>query len=184
MSHPEIDSTAYRHVMGHFPTGVTIITAIDPADESPVGLAASSFTSVSMDPPLVLFCAGNFSSSWPRIQRAGHFCVNIVGADHEWISRQFSSKVADKFANVEWRPEVSGAPVLNDAHAWIDCQVHEEIAAGDHVIVVGRVLALGAAEAGGPLAYYRGAYGQFTAIPSTAPVAPVASVAPASPAVS
>ena len=157
-----IDAAAYRHVMGHFPTGVTIITAVDPDDGSPVGLAASSFTSVSMDPPLVLFCAGNHSSSWPRIQRAGSYCVNIVGADHEWISRQFSSKVPDKFANVGWRTESSGAPVLNDAHAWIDCVIHEEVAAGDHVLVVGRVVALGAAEDGGPLAYYRGAYGQFS----------------------
>ena len=166
VSHPEIESAVYRHVMGHFPSGVTIITAVDPEDGSPVGLAASSFTSVSMDPPLVLFCAGNFSSSWPRIQRAGHFCVNIVGADHEWISRQFSSRVPDKFANVGWRTEVSGAPVLDDAHAWIDCSIHEEVEAGDHVVVIGRVLALGAAETGGPLAYYRGSYGQFSAVPA------------------
>ena len=90
---------------------------------------------------------------------------NIVGADHEWISRQFSSKVADKFANVGWHEEVSGAPVLDDAHAWIDCAIHEEVLAGDHVIVVGRVLALGAAEEGGPLAYYRGGYGKFSSAP-------------------
>ena len=161
VNRPEIDAAAYRHVMGHFPTGVTIVTAVDPDDGTPVGLAASSFTSVSMDPPLVLFCAGNYSSTWPRIQRSGAYCVNIVGADHEWISRQFSSKVADKFVNVGWHQEVSGAPVLDDAHAWIDCTIHEEVLAGDHVIVVGRVLALGAAEAGGPLAYYRGGYGKF-----------------------
>jgi 3-hydroxy-9,10-secoandrosta-1,3,5(10)-triene-9,17-dione monooxygenase reductase component len=161
-SHPEIDAAAYRHVMGHFPSGVTIITAVDPDDSEPVGLAASSFTSVSMDPPLVLFCAGSHSSSWPRIKRAGSYCVNIVGADHEWISRQFSSKVPDKFADVTWRTEATGAPVLDDAHAWIDCVIHEQVAAGDHVIVVGRVIALGAAEAGGPLAYYRGGYGAFS----------------------
>ncbi len=158
--------------MGHFPTGVTIITAVDPYDGLPVGLAASSFTSVSMDPPLVLFCAGNHSSSWPRIQRAGSFCVNIVGSDHEWISRQFSSKVPDKFVDVGWRAESSGAPVLADAHAWIDCVIHEEVAAGDHVIVVGRVVALGAAEDGGPLAYYRGAYGQFSPSAPSDPSAP------------
>lgn len=162
MSFPEIEAAAYRNVMGRFPTGVTIITAIDPDDGSPVGLAASSFTSVSMDPPLVLFCAGNFSSSWPRIRRAGHYCVNILAADDEWISRQFSSKVPDKFANVSWRTDASGAPVLDDAHSWIDCSIHDEIVAGDHIIVVGRVLALGAAEEGGPLAYYRGGYGQFS----------------------
>jgi 3-hydroxy-9,10-secoandrosta-1,3,5(10)-triene-9,17-dione monooxygenase reductase component len=165
-SHPEIDAAAYRHVMGHFPTGVTIITAVDPDDGGPVGLAASSFTSVSMDPPLVLFCAGGHSSSWPRIKRAGTYCVNIVGSDHEWISRQFSSKVPDKFAGVTWRTEATGAPVLDDAHAWIDCVIQEEVEAGDHVIVVGRVVALGAAEAGGPLAYYRGGYGAFSPSPS------------------
>jgi 3-hydroxy-9,10-secoandrosta-1,3,5(10)-triene-9,17-dione monooxygenase reductase component len=163
VTHPAIDSATYRNVMGHFLTGVTIITAIDPEDATPVGFAASSFTSVSLDPALVLFCAGSNSSTWPRIKRAGRYCVNILGADAQWMSRQFSSKVPDKFADVPWHPGVSGSPVIDDASAFVDCEIYEEVVAGDHMIVVGRVLDLGARDGAGPLGYYRGSYGEFTA---------------------
>jgi 3-hydroxy-9,10-secoandrosta-1,3,5(10)-triene-9,17-dione monooxygenase reductase component len=160
-SFPEIDGTIYRHILGHFITGVTIITAIDPETQLPVGLAASSFTSVSMDPPLVLFCAAKTSSTWPRISAAKHYCVNILGDDHEHLSRQFSSKGADKFAGVAWHAGPSGAPVFDEALAWIDCSMHNEVDGGDHIIAVGRVLALGDRGHGGPLAYYRGGYGSL-----------------------
>ncbi len=156
---PEIDGATYRTVMGHFLTGVTVITATDGGD--PVGMAASSFTSLSMDPPLVLFCAGTGSSTWPRIQRSGHYCVNILSSEQESVSRQFASKVPDKFAGVGWAPGASGSPRLTDALAWIDCRIEAEHLAGDHVIVVGRVLALGHRD-GEPLAYYRGGYGAFS----------------------
>lgn len=159
---PEISSAEYRRVLGHFLTGVTIITAIDPDSSEPVGLAASSFTSVSMDPPLVLFCAGKTSASWTRIQVAKRFCINVLGDANETISRTFATKGADKFAGLGWTPGPSGSPVLGDALAWIDCQVHEEVEAGDHVVVIGRVLGLGAKDSGGPLGYYRGGYGRFT----------------------
>lgn len=155
-----IDGAQYRHVLGHFLTGVTIITAIDPETGLPVGLAASSFTSVSMEPALVLFCAGISSSSWPKIRAAGSFCVNILGAEHETISRQFS-RPGDKFAGVGWRAESTGAPVFSDALAWIDCTIHEVVKAGDHAVVIGSVCALGARDHGGPLGYYRGGYGNF-----------------------
>ena len=160
-SFPSIDDAEYRHVLGHFLTGVTIITAIDPATGSPVGLAASSFTSVSMDPPLVLFCPGKSSSSWPKIQAAGHYCVNVLGADSETLSRTFSSKVADKFEGVSWHAGPSGSPILGEALAWIDCSMHAEVDAGDHIVALGRVLALGANDVGAPLGYYRGGYGRF-----------------------
>lgn len=159
-SFPTIDGNQYRHVLGHFLTGVTIITASDRETGDPLGLAASSFTSVSMDPPLVLFCAGKSSSTWPKISAAGHYCVNILGHDHESLSRQFSGK-GDKFAGVNWHSGPSGSPILDDALAWIDCLMHEEVDAGDHVIAIGRVLALGDRGHGGPLAYYRGGYGQL-----------------------
>jgi flavin reductase (DIM6/NTAB) family NADH-FMN oxidoreductase RutF len=156
---PEIDGATYRTVMGHFPTGVTVITAMDGGE--PVGMAASSFTSLSMDPPLVLFCAGLSSSTWPRIQRSRRYCVNILASEQEPVSRQFASRVPDKFAGVGWTKAPSGSPRLTDALAWIDCRIEAEHQAGDHVIVVGRVLALGNRE-GEPLAYYRGGYGAFS----------------------
>jgi 3-hydroxy-9,10-secoandrosta-1,3,5(10)-triene-9,17-dione monooxygenase reductase component len=157
-TYPVIDSSSFRQVLGHFLTGVTIITSIDADTGEPIGLAASSFTSVSMDPPLVLFCAGKSSSTWPKISASGRYCVNILGHDHEHLSRQFSGK-GDKFAGVKWHADASGAPVFEEALAWIDCVIHEEVDAGDHVVVIGRVLALGERGHGGPLAYYRGGYG-------------------------
>ncbi len=157
---PVIDGPLYRQVLGHFLTGVTVITAVSGGE--PVGMAASSFTSLSMDPPLVLFCAGIASSSWPRIQQAGHYCVNVLGSTQEHVSRQFASKADDKFQGVGWRTERSGAPVLTDALAWIDCRIENEFDGGDHVIVVGRVLALGNQDSDGPLAYFRGGYGNFS----------------------
>jgi 3-hydroxy-9,10-secoandrosta-1,3,5(10)-triene-9,17-dione monooxygenase reductase component len=159
---PEISSAEYRHVLGHFVTGVTIITGTDPDSGEPVGLAASSFTSVSLDPPLVLFCAGKTSASWARIQASRAFCVNVLGEDNETISRTFATRGADKFSGLAWTKGPSGSPVLGDALASMDCVVHEEHDAGDHVIVVGRVLALTAADRGAPLAYFRGGYGRFT----------------------
>ena len=159
-SFPIIDGAKFRHVLGHFLTGVTIITAIDAETGGPLGLAASSFTSVSMDPPLVLFCAGKSSSTWPKISASGHYCVNILGHDHEHLSRQFSSK-GDKFAGVNWHIGPSGSPIIDEALAYIDCKIHQEVDGGDHVIAVGRVLELGDRGHGGPLAYYRGGYGQL-----------------------
>lgn len=159
-SNPVVDGQKFRHVLGHFLTGVTIITSVDVETGEPVGLAASSFTSVSMDPPLVLFCAAKSSSTWPKIAASGRYCVNILASDHEHLSRQFSSK-GDKFAGVAWRTDATGAPVFDDALAWIDCTIHSEFDGGDHVIVVGRVMALGDRGHGGPLAYYRGGYGEL-----------------------
>ncbi len=158
---PEIDGAAFRHVLGHFLAGVTIITTIDPETGAPAGLAASSFTSVSMDPPLVLFCAGSHSSTWPKIQASGNYCVNILADDNEWMSRQFSTKVPDKFAGVTWRPGPSGSPIVEGALAYIDCSLHQAVPAGDHILAIGRVLELGARDPGAPLAYFRGSYGKF-----------------------
>ncbi len=158
---PVIDPATYRHVLGHFLTGVTVITAIDPDTQAPTGLAASSFTSVSMDPPLVSFCAARTSTTWPRLRAAGHYCVNILGDGHAELSRRFASKQERKFDGLAWRSGASRAPVLEEAIAWIDCALHGELDAGDHVIALGRVLELGAREGASPLAYYRGGYGRL-----------------------
>jgi 3-hydroxy-9,10-secoandrosta-1,3,5(10)-triene-9,17-dione monooxygenase reductase component len=152
---PTIDAAHYRRVLGHFATGVTVITAMD--GDEPTGMAANSFTSVSIDPPLVLFCAAKSSTTWPRIQAAGHFCVNVLADDQEEICRLFATKGADRFKGVGWRAGKSGAPVLQDSLAWIDCVAEAEHEAGDHLIVVGRCLEMESRE-GEPLLFYRGGY--------------------------
>jgi flavin reductase (DIM6/NTAB) family NADH-FMN oxidoreductase RutF len=153
------DSAKYRQVLGHFPTGVTVITAAP--DGEPVGMAVGSFASVSLDPPLVAFFAGHGSTSWPKIQVAGSFCVNILAEDQEGVCRRFASKDEDKFAGLGWKPAGSGSPLLDGVLAWIDCDIESVIEAGDHVCVMGRVRDLEVAHDGGPLLFFRGGYGRF-----------------------
>jgi 3-hydroxy-9,10-secoandrosta-1,3,5(10)-triene-9,17-dione monooxygenase reductase component len=156
-----VDGARFRQVLGHFPTGVTVITAR--TESGPVGLAVGSFFSVSLDPPLVAFCAGTSSSSYPRIEAAGHFVVNVLAEDQEDISRVFASKGIDKFAGIGYRPSPGGgAPVLSGVLAWVDCEIDAVHEAGDHWIVVGRVLDLEVVHEGGPLIFYRGGYGRVT----------------------
>jgi flavin reductase (DIM6/NTAB) family NADH-FMN oxidoreductase RutF len=154
-----IDAARYRQVLGHFATGITVVTTT--SGGVPAGLAVNSFTSVSLDPPLVAFCVARTSSTWPRIQAVGAFCVNIMAEDQEELCRVFATSGVDKFRGVGWRPAESGAPILAGALAWIDCSVEAEHPAGDHVIVVGQVRELGVAREGRPLVFYRGGYGRF-----------------------
>ena len=156
-AHPHVDAAHYRQVLGRFATGVTVITAMNGSE--PVGLAANSFTSVSLDPPLVLFCAAHASSTWPKIKEAGSFCVNVLSSEQETLSRQFAGK-GDKYEGVGWKPGTTGSPILSDVLAWIDCEIESLHDAGDHVLVVGRVLALDAKD-GQPLTYFRGGYGSL-----------------------
>jgi flavin reductase (DIM6/NTAB) family NADH-FMN oxidoreductase RutF len=137
---------------------VTVITAFGP--EGPVGMSANSVTSVSLDPPLVLFCPANTSQTWPAIRGAGHFCINILGGHHEDLCRRFSQRGVDRFAGVNWRHD-RRAPWLDDAVAWIACTLHSEHAAGDHSIVVAEVDELQAAALVDPLVFFRGGYGTF-----------------------
>lgn len=157
---PVIDSAHYRQVLGHFPTGVTVITATG-SEGRPAGFAVGSFFSVSLDPALVGFCAGKSSSSWPGIRSAGAFCVNILAEDQEAVCRQFSSKVDDKFTGLGWTPAASGSPRLADVLAWIDCDIEAIHDAGDHEVCIGRVRELGVERENGPLLFYRGGYGRF-----------------------
>ncbi len=152
------DPTVFRTVLGHFGTGVTIVTAVDGGE--PVGMACNAFASVSLEPPLVLFCAANSSTTWPRIHNAGHYCVNILHEDGEEMCRSFATRGADRFAGVGYRIGASGAPVLDDALAYIDCDIEAEHEAGDHTIVVGRVREMGHRE-GKPLMFFRGGYGRY-----------------------
>ena len=155
---PAIDSARFRQVLGHFPTGVTVITAGASAGDR-VGMAVGSFFSISLEPALVGFCAGKASSSWPKIREAGAFCVNILAADQEEACRVFASKADDKFDGIGYTPApYSGAPLLADVLAWIDCEIDTIHDAGDHDIVVAKVHDLQVTREGDPLVFFRGGY--------------------------
>ena len=156
---PGFDAATFRTVLGHFCTGITVVTAVDEGE--PVGLTCQSFASVSLDPPLVLFVAARVSNSWPRIRHAGHFCANVLGEAQEELGRRFAVRGADKFAGVGWRPGLTGAPLLAGCLAFVECELEAVHEAGDHDIVVGRVVDLGIAVEGKPLLFYRGGYGRF-----------------------
>lgn len=156
---PVVAPEHYRATLGHFCTGVTIVTAV--ADRSPAGLTCQSFSALSLDPPTVLVCPGKGSTSWPRIESAGAFCVNVLAEDQEELCRGFAMKGADKFAGVGWTPgPFTGAPVITGSLAWIECRLEQVHDAGDHVIAVGQVLDL-KSSAGRPLLFFRGGYGRF-----------------------
>jgi len=154
--HVAIDPARYRQVLGHFPTGVTVVTA-DHAD-GPVGLAIGSFFSVSLDPALVGFLPSKSSSSWPKIRDTGAFCVNVLADDQEEVCRAFAGKEPDKFKGLGWKPSALGAPVLSDVLAWIECEIDAVHDAGDHEIVIGAVRELHVERETGPLVFFRGGY--------------------------
>lgn len=156
-----VEQGEFRRVLGTFATGVTVITAPATGGEpSPAGFACQSFSSLSLDPPLVCFMVGRTSATWPRIARAGVFCVNVLGAGQDGLCRAFAASGTDKFAGVAYdAAPVSGAPRLAGAAAWIDCAVHAVHTGGDHLIVVGRVTALGAGDGeAAPLLFHRGRF--------------------------
>lgn len=157
----EIDPGCFRQVLGSYPTGVVVVTAMH--ENEPVGMAVGTFTSVSLSPALVGFFAQASSTTWPRIREAGAFCVNILGEEHHDVCRRFATRGADKFGSLGWSPGTSGAPVLDDALSWIDCRLERVDEAGDHFLVLGRVLDLSAQQTGGPLIFYRGNYGGYRA---------------------
>ncbi|MFI8928801.1 flavin reductase family protein [Streptomyces sp. NPDC053474] len=153
-----VDAGEFRRALGAFATGVTVVTAPGDAPEGPAGFACQSFSSLSLDPPLVCFMVGRTSTTWPRIARAGVFCVNVLGAGQADLCRAFAVSGADKFAGVSYdAAPVTGAPRLAGAVAWIDCTVHAVHTGGDHLIVVGRVEALDATDSDAtPLLFHRG----------------------------
>ncbi|MGW2718247.1 flavin reductase family protein [Streptomyces sp. NPDC001492] len=159
-----VDPAEFRSVLGNFATGVTVVTApaVD-GESTPAGFACQSFSSLSLDPPLIAFMVGRTSTTWPRIARAGVFCVNVLGAHQEALCRAFAVSGADKFRGVAYdAAPVSGSPRLTGAAAWIDCTIHAVHTGGDHLIVVGRVGALGTGEAPhGPLIFHRGRFGRL-----------------------
>ncbi|WP_372452896.1 flavin reductase family protein [Actinomadura parmotrematis] len=157
----DIDGARFRSVLGRFATGVVAITGIDGATGRPTGLAANSFTSVSLEPPLVAFCVAHTSSTWPLLREAGRLCINILSEPQLQVCKQLAIKGGDKFADIAWSGSPGGSPVLEGALAWIEVSVEQEHVAGDHVIVVARVHDLDKHHEGEPLLFYQGGYGRF-----------------------
>ncbi|TQK27311.1 flavin reductase family protein [Arthrobacter sp. SLBN-53] len=152
-----------RHVLGHFCTGIAVITAHD--GNRPIGFTCQSVTSVSLDPPYISFCPAATSTSWPLIRAVGTLCVNILAAEQRDVCTRFATRGDDKFSGVSWKPGANGAPTVDGTLASIEADIEFEHAAGDHSIVVARVTGLWAHEERRPLLFYRGGYGAFEGTP-------------------
>ncbi|EPC00847.1 flavin reductase [Litchfieldella anticariensis FP35 = DSM 16096] len=151
-----IDTQRYKQVLGAFPTGVTVITALE-EDDRLVGFTASAFSAVSMDPPLVLVCPSLSSDSYPVIKRSGRFAVHILGHDQQSIAYRFASKGRDKTEGIAWHRSALGNAILDGATAYLECQLWEDYPGGDHAIVVGEVRRLWVGDDKiDPLLYCRG----------------------------
>ena len=153
------DSAEFRHILGHYPTGVCAVTAT--AGGVPIGMIVGSFTSVSLDPPLVAFFPDRSSATWPRIQASGRFCVNVLADGQHEVCRALASRLENKFAGVAYRASDAGSPIIDGVVAWIDCTLHAVHEAGDHFIALGEVQALGADRGRQPMLFHRGGYGGF-----------------------
>jgi 3-hydroxy-9,10-secoandrosta-1,3,5(10)-triene-9,17-dione monooxygenase reductase component len=153
-----IDGRIFRTTLSQFCTGVVIATGC--LHGEPAGFAAQSFTSLSLDPPLVAVCPGKSSTSWPKLRQSGSFCINVLSAQQRAVCEQFAKPGV--FAPVPWRAGVTGSPILDGVLAYIDCELVAEHDAGDHVIAVGRVRDLSICDPNAlPMLFFRGAYGQF-----------------------
>jgi 3-hydroxy-9,10-secoandrosta-1,3,5(10)-triene-9,17-dione monooxygenase reductase component len=152
-----VDPQVLREVLGHFASGVTVVTAV--TADGPAGFTCQSFSSLSLDPPLVAFAPARTSQTWPALRSMGRFCVNVLAEGQHAVSQNFARSGGDKFAGVRWSPSAHGSPVLDDVVAWIDGELWAEYDGGDHSIVVARVLDLGADPDRRPLLFHRGAYG-------------------------
>lgn len=155
---PEVLARArhFRDVLGRFCTGVTVVTSM--SNGEPVGMTCQSFSSVSLTPPLVLFCPARTTRAWPAIQRSGHFCVNLLAEGQDHVSNQMATKGVDKFEGIGWSPSKTGAPLLDGILGYVDCTIHAVHEAGDHFVVIGAVQDLGFGDPADPLLFYRGAY--------------------------
>ncbi|TCN52744.1 flavin reductase (DIM6/NTAB) family NADH-FMN oxidoreductase RutF [Rhodococcus sp. SMB37] len=151
---PSAVRTRFREVLAHFGSGVVVITSID-SSGAPVGMTVGSFTSISIEPPLVGFFAGHNSTTLPHVLGNSEFCVNVLSEDQHSLARVFARSGSDKFEGVDWTPSINGSPRLAGAHAWIDCTVDEHRAIGDHRFVVGGVGALVVPATSDPLVFHR-----------------------------
>jgi flavin reductase (DIM6/NTAB) family NADH-FMN oxidoreductase RutF len=163
-----ISPSLFRQVLGQYPTGVCVVTAMHPDGEA-VGMTIGSFTSLSLDPTLVGFMPDRASSSWARLRECGtRFCVNILSEGQEDVGRIIAARKRNKFYGLSWNTSPTGLPVLTDSCAYIDCAIQDVFPAGDHEIVVGRVLHLDVVRPFMPLLFFRGGYGSFTPLTMSA----------------
>lgn len=163
-STPAIDPLLFRAALGHYASGITVITT--QADGELIGFTCQSFHSVSVNPPLVSFNVMRSSASYPKIRQAGRFAVNILAQEQTGISDQFARRGADKWQDISWRDSPLGNPLIDGSLHWLDCTIHAEHAAGDHLIVIGEVRALDLQQAATtaatqPLLYFKGQYRQI-----------------------
>ena len=158
LSSTAIEPLSFREALGHYASGITVITSH--LDGEPIGFTCQSFYSVSTSPPLVSFSVMASSASYPKIRQAGRFVVNILSGEQAGISNQFARKGTDKWHAVEWQQSPLGNPIIAGSLHWLDCEIHAEHAAGDHLIVIGEVkaLSLQATPVTQPLLYFKGQY--------------------------
>ncbi|GAA0231892.1 flavin reductase family protein [Actinomadura nitritigenes] len=152
-----VQAGRFRSVMRGFATGVTVAAA--DAGSGPAGTTMNSFTSVSLEPPLVLFCIGSGSRTWPVVERAGCFAVSFLCAGQEPLARRFAAPGVDRFAGQEVVTAATGSPVLAEAAGFVDCRVVDVVGLGDHHVVVGLVVAAGRLRDARPLVFADGGYG-------------------------
>jgi len=153
-----VEPAEMRRVMGQFASGVTIVSGNDATNGEPVGFACQSFTSVSLEPPLVLFCPAHTSSSWPRIRTSGVFSVNVLADDQLDLCKAFAAPGGDKFAGTAWH-QTEWGPSLDGVLATVHCDIEDVHVAGDHDVVIGRVRRLVTHREAGPLLFFRGQFG-------------------------
>ena len=160
---PAIEPLRFREALGHYASGITVVTTH--IDGEPIGFTCQSFHSVSMSPPLVSFSVMSNSASYPKIRQAGRFAVNILSDAQVEVSNQFARRGTDKWLGIDWQESPLGNPLIAGSLHWIDCEIHAEHAAGDHVIVIGEVKALDLQQAGAtqPLLYFKGQYRNMAA---------------------
>jgi flavin reductase (DIM6/NTAB) family NADH-FMN oxidoreductase RutF len=173
-SPPPVEPAVLRRTLRSLITGVTVVTTFD-AEGKPRGFTANSFTSVSLEPPLVLVCIAHRAGSFPAFRAARHFAINILSESQAEISQRFASPLPDKFAGIECRDETDKAPLIAGSLAWLDCHRHDAVEAGDHLILIGEVTRLGHQDAR-PLGYCGGDYLRFD---SLRPASPAGARAPA-----
>ena len=163
-----IEPLSFREALGHYASGITVISSH--ADGEPIGFTCQSFYSVSISPPLVSFSVMASSASYSKIRQAGRFAVNILSGEQVDISNQFARRGTDKWLGVDWQESPLGNPIIAGSLHWLDCEIHAEHAAGDHLIVIGEVKAMNLqhATAGQPLLYFKGQYRNLA--PHMAPV--------------
>ncbi|HVF91177.1 MAG TPA: flavin reductase family protein [Blastocatellia bacterium] len=149
----------FRRALGHFASGVTVVTSKGQG-ERPQGITVSAFTSVSLDPPLILVCIDKRASIHDHLVEGSYFAVSLLAEDQELISRRFASKEEDRFDGVGFTEGVTGSPLLTGSLAGIECRVVHAFPGGDHTIFVGEVEATAVTE-GKPLLYFRGGYNQL-----------------------